>query len=269
MKTGWFVLGCVGAYGMVAPVEAGITLTYQGSEKQIISMEGNKARMERVLEGGESGGTMIFDGDAQKMLALEPKKKSYVEITPQEMKGLQDRVKHQMDDAMAKMTPEQRKQMGAAMSRMSPGQQQQLEALKSGASAPKAKAAPAIIWQTTGTHEKAAGFACEGYRGLKDGKVEVEGCFIPWSGGAVSKGDVAAMFKLEEFMSHLGDQFRHGAPGWQGIDQLPGLPGSLTRVSADGKKGRREDLISVKRVSISADQFQVPAGYNKTEIGGK
>src|SRR5712692_10371135 len=163
-------LACIAVCFAVTTGEAalgGVTVTMnEGDTKgQHITfiIEGNKIR----IESGSGEGSMIaiFDGDAQKLISINPAKKTYSEMTQETMKSMQVEAKRQMEQAMAKMTPEQKKQMEQAMAQMDPEQRKQMEKMMSGQgsaakSKPEKKKEPKISWEPAGGSQTVAGYPC-------------------------------------------------------------------------------------------------------------
>lgn len=248
--------------GLALPAAAGVVVTVHGDDKNdqsTIYIEGNKMRIESA-RGKES--LMIYDGDQQKMYVVDPEKKTYSEITPQAIRSATDRVQKQLEDAKAKMTPEQRKQLDEMMSKMTP-EQRQMMGKASGQQAAKEKPAD-IKWERTGGKETVAGYPCEGFREIKDGKLDAEGCYIPWGAGAITKADLAPFKKMEEFMSQSGTKPPDKRlSSFARLENGPGFPGVWR--PADSESKAKQTVTSIKRGGISSDRFQVPAGYAKTD----
>ena len=232
---------------LAAPLaaRAGLVITMEEpSGPSTFEVEGKKMR----IEGGSEGKhTMIFDGAAQKLYQLDPGQKTYSETTQADAKA----VASQLKDMLAKLPPEQRAKAE--------------ETLK--LRTDKVTGDP-TRYEATGKHDKVAGFACDRYRVVRQGKTEEEGCFIPWSAGVVSKDDLAPLIEFGRFMDEFMASAYGGARGGRphGIaDELqraPGFPAAVERV-AGGKTEARHRLTSLKRTSVPADQFAVPAGWSK------
>lgn len=181
-------------------------------------LDGNKLRTEGL--GPNHSGIMIYDGDMQVMSMLDVEAKTYTEMTPASTKAQMGAVHDQMKNKTAGMTPEQRAQMKAAMSRMDP---KRMEAIMGGQDRSPQAAAPKKTFEKTGKQQTVAGFPCAGYRQLSGGRVEAQGCLIPWSKGAVSKADLGSMEKLQAFIQEGARGMMGGNPFVQ-IGDMPGMP---------------------------------------------
>jgi len=272
MRKSTAVIAQIGFLGLAAPALAGVTVTLQGgTDHSVLYLEGNKMRVESD-KGRSPGGLVIYDGDQQKMLILDPAKKTYSEMTPEGFKAMTKSMTARLEEAKAKMTPEQRKQMDDMMAKMSPEQRKQLEGAMGGSGSPPAEKpkAPQLKWERTGTKQTVAGYPCEGFKEIKDGKPDAEGCYIPWNAGAVSKSDLGPMRKMDEFISQSGltAPSQRGLTTFTQLDQMPGFPGIWIRTSS-GEAKEEQRVTDIKRGSIPADKFQLPSGYTKEDFGSK
>jgi hypothetical protein len=173
------------------------------------------------------------------------------------------------DDAMAKLTPAQRKEMEEAMAKMPPEQRKQVEQMMSGGGAKSTlenkKKAENIKWEPTGQKQTVAGFRCDGFKEIREGKLHARGCFIPWSASAMTKGDMVPFAKFQDFFAEFGFTEFSGQ-ALIAYEKLPGFPGKWTPAASEGGEGKEEQtLSSLQRGNIPADKFAIPAGYKKTD----
>ena len=255
----------------------GVTLTMNSDEttkrQTTMFIEGSKIRIESDAGEGSSS-IAIFDGDAQKLIAINPAKKTYSEMTQESMKSMQVQAKRQLDQALAKMTPEQKKQMEQAMAQMNPEQRKQMENMMSGHaldSQDKAekKPDPKISWEPAAGNQTIAGYPCKGFKVMVDGKLSGTGCYIAWGAGAIAKSDLVPLEKMSEFFGGIAGGRARGSIGQHlaQLDKLPGFPGMWEDASSGGKSKGKQTLTSIKRGSISADKFQAPGGYKLEKMG--
>jgi hypothetical protein len=249
---------------LITSAQAGVTVGLQQDNKNaVIYLEGNKMRVEGDPGDAHNTGLVIYDGDQQKVFLVDQEKKTYQEVTPQSVRAMVDKTKT-VDQHMANMSPEQRKQMEQMMSKLSPEQRKTVDGMM-GKKSEQPKE-PDLKWEPTGAHQTVAGFSCEGYKELKDGKVDAEGCYIPWSAGAITKADLAPLMRMKDFIKQAGYNFpQQGIGAFAKLEQGPGFPGTRVRISASGEREGKESVTSIKRGSISADKFQLPTGYSKTD----
>lgn len=278
MKFRWALLGIFSTAVMGTSAVAGVTVTVQDSKDKkdkkerptVLYLDGNKMRIETAEQKDTA---IIYDGDAQKMLVIEPDQKQYGEMTPQALKASMDEASKKMQEQMTKITPEQRKQMDEALSKMDPESRKRIEAMMAGkggsppASAKSEAKKPDVKWEQTGTQQTVAGYRCKGFKEIRDGKAQAQGCFIAWDAGAVTKADLAPMVKMQEFWSQVGwGPGSTGRFGWTELQQMPGFPGVWSTLGANGEVENEHVVSSVKRGSVSGDKFQPPAGFKKVEM---
>lgn len=245
---------------------AGATVTMHAQRgDSTLLLEGNKLRTEDLGQA-HGGDVMIFDGDKQEMYLIETKSKSYTLLTPALMKAKLGEASAQMKSSMAKMPPEQKAQMKAAMERMDPETRKKMEAMMNGGSLQDNAVVQKVRYEKTGKRQTVAGFPCEGYRQLVGDEVQTEGCFIPWSAGAVKKSDLGSLEKMREFIKE-GGQGMLGGSALAQLGEMPGFPGEMARRKKDGTEENQMTLTAIKQGSLSADQFKVPAGYTRQEMG--
>ena len=252
------------ALSLITSAHAGVTVALQRDNKNsVIYLEGNKMRVEGGRVDASNASLVIYDGDQQKVFLINQEKKTYQELTPQSFRAMFDKAK-KIDEHMANMSPEQRKQLEQMMSKLSPEQRKTMEGMMGKKSEPSKE--PDVKWERTSARQTVAGFPCEGFKELKDGKVEAEGCYIPWSAGAITKADLAPLVKMQDFIKQAGSNFpQQGIGAFTKLEQGPGFPGTQVRISASGEREGTESVTSIKRGTISADKFQLPAGYTKSD----
>ena len=124
---------------------------------------------------------------------------------------------------------------------------------------------PDIKFEKMGGKKTINGFSCEMYRKLEDGKATEEDCISPWSASLIQKSDFAGLKKFAEDVSKTAGLMgpRGGQDMFAQFEKSPGFP-----ISRHVLEGGHEDevLKSIKRGSIPASMFTVPAGYTKKEI---
>jgi len=243
--------------------QAAIRLTYERkkpgeaeSHTSTVTVDTGRVRMEGMTAGQRAGrsSVVIVDAAAKRMVMIDDEKKIYREITEADAK----RIKEQMEGARAMMAermksvpPEHRKQAEEMMARMGGG--------------PGGGEAPATKYEPLGTKKKIAGYSCEVYKVQVAGLPPSESCFAPWGSNLITKAEVTQFRKAFE---DLQKSFAF-VPGvrqndW---DKAPGIPIEQTHFAADGKTPEwTNTLKSVTRPSVTAAEFQVPAGYKKEEM---
>jgi hypothetical protein len=254
MKTTAFSLavGATSLFGGVA--HAGITMVVlrgapATATQSTLYLDGDRIRVEG--SGKPSHETnVIVDAGAKKMIMINVSEKSYMELTESDMKKMRTQV-----DAM-------RAQAAERMKNLPPEQRKQMEKMMAGMGAPDGKL-PKVTFQSMGQTKTVNGFSCEMYRILRDGVAKEEDCVSPWSAKVLQKGDFEGFRKFaEEMAKEMGGAGGGQRDMFEQFDKFPGLP--ITRHMLDG--GEDEEIKSIKRGSIPASQFAVPAGYTKKEM---
>ncbi len=250
------------AIALALPARAGLVLQYEDGEKKQTTMELDGKKFRSVREGGRHGGeTTIFDGDKQVLYSLEPETKTYRRMDEASTSQMTKGMKESMDKAMAKMTPEQRAQMEAYRPKQQPasGEKDGKESWK---------------FERAGGSQKVAGYSCDNYRVLRDGKPDREGCFIPWGAGPFKKDDFQAFKEMGRFLQKTlgsmsaglgqGQRAARSEDRFTGyVDAAPGFPAVMDRVAADGTRKLESRLVKAGRTSIAADHFVPPADYKE------
>jgi hypothetical protein len=260
MRKPLLLAGLAGVLLLPARAFAGVTITVQRGAGQLGTMyvEGDRMRMD-APERNERATAIIMDGPTKRILMIDDRNKTYIEMTEEDRKRMRaqaDAMRAQMQERMKNMPPEQRKKMEELMG---PG-------AGTGDHKPH-------DWKfaSMGQKKTVNGFACEMYRVSEDGRVREEDCISPWSAGLIKKSDFAGVAKLGEEMFEgmsggAGGERGHGAGVFARIDKAPGIPISRLTIQPDGKPGDEEQIKSIKRGAIAASLFAVPAGFAKKEL---
>jgi hypothetical protein len=238
------------AAALPTAAKAGIvaTIAEKGGVTTLVT-EGNRLRIER---GAEPRQVMIWDGDAQTLYQLDPAGRTYSRISQDDARKLAE----QLQQALAKLPPAERARVE--------------EGLKQNAGANRRT----TTYEATGAARTVAGLACQEYRVLREGKLEEEGCFVPWGPGAVTKADLAPLVSFGKFMERFLAQAYGAAAERAGglriaeeLDRAPGFPAHVRHVDAEGKAAGEERLTKLERTTVPAERFGVPSGYTKVDAG--
>jgi len=203
--------------------------------------------------------TVIFKNQA--LYTIDTKSKSYrvIDKATAEKIGAQVAVaRKQMEARMAAMPPEQRKKMEEMMAKLGKG--------GAGAMMPGAKQQQRSL-KNTGRTETVAGIKCTVWEALEDGEKEQELCAAP-AGSLPGGDDVIKTFReisamLSSFTDKLGS--RGSDAPWRDMETINGVP-ILTRDFSDGKATSEMRLTLVRKESVGASSFEVPAGYTEKKL---
>jgi hypothetical protein len=253
------VLALAGGLLGARAASAGVTIvTQKGTEPpSTIYMDGDHLRVEGGEHSGRHRDVVLIDAAKKTLVTVDDQAKTYTVIDAAE----RQRIHAQIDGAMA--------QMRERMKNMPPEQRQKIEEMMArngmgpGAAKPKERD---IKFESMGSKKTINGFSCQMYRKLEEGKVREEMCAVPWSSGLVQKSDFASLSKFAQEMAE-DITGRHGSQNLlEELDRYPGIPISRVTIEPDGKRGDEELTKSIKRGSIEASKFAVPAGYTKKEL---
>jgi hypothetical protein len=237
---------------------AAVTIvTQHGTSSSTMSLDGDHVRVDHPES--ERATSIIIDAAAKKVMMVNDRDKTYIELTEADRQKLRERMESaraQMKERMKDMPPERRKQIEEMMARRGGGPGE-----------PGGDKEPASKFEALGTKKTINGFSCQMYRRLQDGKAREELCVAPWGAGGLQKSDFAAVSKFaSSMMADFGGP-RRGQPNpLADLDQYPGVPISRVPIDADGKRGEEDQIKSIKRGAVPAGKFTVPAGYTKKDF---
>jgi hypothetical protein len=207
------------------------------------------------IEIPKTSGGMILKNSI--LYVLDDKKKTYMEMDKETMKKGADQAgaaMKQMQDRMAKMTPEQRAQMQKMMGGQMP---------------PGMMGGKPDTWEAknTGKTDTSEGRKCTIWTLNKNGKLEEELCVVPFS-SLPGKEDLEKTFK------ELAASFEGMANGLPGVGDAAKARNSIkgypvrTRYFEPGGAERAMETVVTKWVeeSVPASKFEIPAGYKKKEM---
>jgi hypothetical protein len=221
---------------------AGVTIvTQRGTEQpSTVYIEGDKMRAENAKPSGAR--VFIIDAAAKKLVSIDDAEKSYGEITQADI----DRMAGLMaatEERMKSKPPEQRAMLAQMMGDLRKSHDFKFEKL--------------------GSKKTVNGFSCEMYRVLEDSTPKEEVCLTPWSASTIQRSDFAGLIKFSQDVqqkaltrpqTHIPLDELENAPGFPVLRHPlePGQPDEVTK--------------SIKRGSIPAATFTMPADYTKKEL---
>ena len=206
----------------------------------------------RMSQG--DGNEMIVDLKKGEMTRIDTRKKTYYVVTRQDMDALAARVKEQMNspemqkaqEAMKNMPPDQRKQMDAMMG-----------------------SAMTFHAEKTGVTRKVAGYKCDEWLVTMGQMSRTEECLttevqypaLAWEAyrdyAQKMQSSIAAMGPMAKSMTNAQEEFK----------KMKGFPlAHKTTVDVMGHKSvTSSEVTEIKRGSIPASAWEVPAGYTKVD----
>jgi uncharacterized protein DUF4412 len=250
-----FVTSTFAANGVVISMK---TTTGASSATSHIQMDADHMRAEMAGRGGEQN-AVVFDGAKQTLYIIDDAKKTYSEITKDDL----DRVAGQMAQAQ--------QQMQGAMANMPPEQRARIEAMmrgRGGAGMP-GMGAPAAkpTYKKTGT-DKVGKWTCEKYEGYEGDRKTSEVCTVAPTALGLSAADFAVSQQFAKFFSALMPQrssqiFSLGSLQDRGFE---GVPVRTITYAADGSVQGTSELTDIAHQSIPDSTFAPPSGYAKQDM---
>jgi hypothetical protein len=218
---------------------------------QVIMVQDGKIRMN--IPKNNNG--MILKNSI--MYVLDDKKKTYMEMDKATMKKTADQAgaaMKQMQEQMAKMSPEQRAQM---------------EKMMGGNMPPGMMSGKPDTWdvKNTGKSDTSEGRKCTIWTLNKNGKLHEELCVVPFA-SLPGKEDFEKTFKeLAESFAGMTDGLPGAGDSVKARNSIKGYP-IRTRFFEPTGAERAMETVVTKWVeeSIPSSSFDVPAGYKKREM---
>lgn len=205
----------------------------------------------RIDAGADGDQYFLYRGDKKVFVTVNLKEKSYMEITEKEF--LEAAAK--MEDAMSKMKanlekmpPEQRKMMEEMMAKMMPG----------------AGGGPKTAYKKAGSGGKINVWDTDRYIGTREGAKQSE----VWTTSPKFMGLAEADFQVLKDMAKYFERFSKNMEGMLG-DKSNGLDGIPVKTVSykDGKPAFESEIKEVKKETLAASLFEVPAGLTQRKMG--
>ncbi|MDB6098871.1 MAG: hypothetical protein JWN58_1574 [Gammaproteobacteria bacterium] len=197
------------------------------------------------IRTSHAGGTdIIINLKTGVMTNIDDKKKTYYEVTKQDMEAMQAKMAEKMNDPKVK-------QAMAMMQGMSQSMATSTEVKK------------------TGVSRKVAGFACEEWSISMGGMMTMTECVTNELKFPVQSWAALGEFKesMRKSMSGFGPTAKAGADFAEKMKSIPGFPvaSSSTVDAGMSKMTTGSEVTEVRHTAIPASTWDVPAGFAKVE----
>ena len=242
--------------GLALSAHAGVTMvqTYeeiggkQPASTNTIRLDKDKVRVDA---GTNPDSYFIYRGDKKVFWMVNTKDKSYMEMTEKDFEAMfakVDEAMKKMQAQMENMPPEQKKMMEGMMAKMMPG----------GAKTTK------TTYKKTGAGGTVNGWSTDKYEGIREGAKTSE----VWTALPKNVNLDEKDFQVLKDMAKFFQKFAKNMPEMVG-DKSNGLDGMPVKTISfkDGKPHFQSQLKEVKKESIAADLFEVPAGLTMKKMG--
>jgi len=199
---------------------------------------------DHVRMASEEGHETIVDLKTGVMTMLDGKKKTYYTVTKQDMEQLAAKMKERMNDPETKKAMEMMASMSGSM-------------------------ATSFDVKKTGATRKIAGYGCEEWAITMGTLSTIKECVTSELQYPAHAWDAYKDFaeSMKGVMSGFGPMAKSGAELAEKMKNMKGFPlGSSTVVDVMGHKTTTEsEVTEVRKGSIPASAWEIPAGYTKVE----
>ncbi len=229
-----------------------------------ISTMGKSSRVEITSVSSSESGGMIYNAERQEMIAIDHGAQEYYVID----KEMMDQMAGQVSDAM--------KQMQEALDAMPPEQRALAEQMmKQRMPQPQVEAGPPVELNKTGESDSIAGYDCEYYDVMQEGRRIRELCITGWDDIEEGREVAGAMMELAGFFESMREAFA-GAGGLGVMDRqqemfaymrdLNGYPILSRDYDAAGTLQTESKLRSAGRVDLNPALFEPPESYREQAL---
>jgi len=229
-----------------------------------ISTLGKSSRIEITSVSSSESGGMIYNAERQEMIAIDHGAQEYYVIDKEMMNRMASQVSQamaQMQEALAAMPPEQRALAEQMMKQQMP--QPQLEA------------GPPVDINKTGESDTIAGYDCDYYDVMQDGRRIRDLCVTGWDDIEEGRDVAAAMMELAGFFESMREAFA-GAGGMGAMDrqqemfaymrELEGYPVLSRDYDAAGELKTESRLRTAGHVDLNPELFEPPSAYRQQAL---
>ncbi len=214
----------------------------------------DKDRLRMEMSGQEENQTIIFRGDKNVFWVIDNEKKSYFEMTEDDivkLKSQMENMQKMMKEQMKNMPEEQRKMMEKMMPTSMPsGEKEKTTYTK--------KASGVKVGKWTTTH----------YEGTIKGKKSDELWTVDWSQVGFDRADFVVMTKMADFFSALSqeatDFMQVGSEEWEKEMGISGMPVRWVDYM-NGDKTSEGSLQDISKKDLDASLFELPTGFSKDQ----
>jgi hypothetical protein len=227
----------------------------------------DRDRVRVDADGSQQQHIFIYQADRQTMYMIDPEKKTYQEMTKQELEQMMG----QLGDQMAQM----KKMMDEQMKNMPPQQRQMMEQMMKGKMKGLSALGPAgkTLYRKVSSGQQVGRWTCDKYEGHSNNKKVEDVWTTDWNQFGVSADDFRVFQELADTFKSLGSRvgasfFQVGTEGAQTEEQYSGVP--VRRISyLNGKPHQKHEITQVSRQNFEDSLFEVPQGYRKSKSSWK
>jgi hypothetical protein len=247
-----------------APAQAGALLVETRDDGSTTRIQIDRDRVRVDLSGTNGPQVIIFRGDRRAFYIIDAAKKTYMEMTRQDV----ERLASQVGSAMEQM----RAQMEQQLRNMTPEQRKMIDEQMKGMGAPLAgqtSASNTVFKRLRSDRE--GQWACDVYEGMRGPEKVQEVCAADWKALGMSGEDFETIRQIGEFFKEMArsfganDTLAVGSNDWEKTQGFPGVP--VRRVSFSNGAPRSTARVTEARSQSFPDSlFDVPAGFQKEQL---
>ena len=248
----------LGIIAIASLASAGIIMTTQLQDlknakaqpmNQSTYLEKDLIRMD--MKADKSDMSMIFRGDKELFWMVDHKKKSYTEMTKEDLEKIQ------------KMAEDAMKTMQEAMKNLPQGMQNKMQGIM-----PGTEKKSEIIYKKVASGEKVNQWVTDKYEGTRDGKKEMDAWTTDWKKLGLKPEDLTGFEQMGNFFSSMMKNM-----SWYykvGNDEKAtgmyfGFP--VKTVSYDKEKPASQyEIKEIKQEELNPTVFEAPQGYKKEKF---
>lgn len=244
---------------LAAPAGAGLVMVYEQESfgrpgTETATMYLGKDRMRTETKGGGGDHVFIFRGDRELFWMVDTKKRSYVEISREDLKKLKammDKAMKKYEEQMKNLPPEQRQMVESMMKDKIPQKPPQTRYKKVDSGIPVGR------------------WTCDLYDGYQ-GQEKIEEVWTAEAGQFDLHPEELQVFDevrgfMEEFSKQPLPFFRIGKEQEGKGSDFSGVPVRMISYS-EGKKQERMELLDVQRKDVDPSLFELPEGLKREAI---
>lgn len=254
---------CSNTFAGVVIITERKNLDTPNPETEINSMyiKGNKVKVETKEIKGINSNIMIYRGDLNLVWNIDKSQKSYVEINKKTL------------DAMAEQMQQAMKKMEQAFAKMPPEQRKMMEQMMQGRTVHKQPKKIVTKVQNTGKKDKFKGYRCTWHNVLSAGQKTSEMCVSSFKDIGIKKETFNVFKDMANFFSGLTKTMQSSPLSkskdnpFANFEKLNGFPVVSKDYNGAVLTGETTlKFIEQKKLNISI--FEVPPGYKKRSFEG-
>jgi hypothetical protein len=252
-----FTIIMLGTY--LPPLHAGVLLKGTSespgapdeTSEQNIYVDVDRMRVE--MEGKNESQVIIFRMDKEIFWVIDDSRKTYIEITRQdleEMKREMDEAMKMFEEQMKNLPPQQRQMMEGMMKDQMPAQ------------------APEITYEKIGSGEKVGSWVCDKYEGYAAGEKQMDVWAADWKGIGMDSGKFEVMKEMGEFFKDFNQDSAplfFGSNEGDEVDHPTGLP-VKTVIYSGNNISHITEIKEIKEAEFSPSLFDLPDGLKKEKM---